>query len=107
MRSEVSRSPASRLGPRKLIHGAVNVILVVGHEKLNVEMQRMYGNRMAVVKIPKSGGVRIDAKLLSRPVPHSPSPFHHRSSNLTQLTEPAYTSTNYTRTSTVTSSNLP
>ncbi|KAI0807663.1 Pre-mRNA cleavage complex II protein Clp1-domain-containing protein [Fomes fomentarius] len=35
----------------------INVILVVGHEKLNVEMQRMYGNRMAVVKIPKSGGV--------------------------------------------------
>ena len=36
---------------------SVNVILVVGHEKLNVEMQRTYGNRMAVVKIPKSGGV--------------------------------------------------
>ncbi|CDO76431.1 hypothetical protein BN946_scf184781.g8 [Trametes cinnabarina] len=35
----------------------INVILVVGHEKLNVEMQRMYSNRMAVVKIPKSGGV--------------------------------------------------
>jgi polyribonucleotide 5'-hydroxyl-kinase len=34
------------------------VILVVGHEKLNVEMQRTYGNRMTVVKIPKSGGVR-------------------------------------------------
>ncbi|KAH9996872.1 Pre-mRNA cleavage complex II protein Clp1-domain-containing protein [Russula vinacea] len=31
--------------------------LVVGHEKLNVEMQRTYGNRMTVVKIPKSGGV--------------------------------------------------
>jgi len=29
----------------------------VGHEKLNVEMQRTYGNRMTVVKIPKSGGV--------------------------------------------------
>ncbi len=38
---------------------AVNVILVVGHEKLNVEMQRTYGNRMTVVKIPKSGGVCI------------------------------------------------
>ena len=36
---------------------SVNVILVVGHEKLNVEMQRTYGNRMTVVKIPKSGGV--------------------------------------------------
>ncbi|KAI0031721.1 Clp1-domain-containing protein [Vararia minispora EC-137] len=35
----------------------INVILVVGHEKLNVEMQRTYGNRMSVVKIPKSGGV--------------------------------------------------
>ncbi|KAI0723768.1 Pre-mRNA cleavage complex II protein Clp1-domain-containing protein [Cerioporus squamosus] len=35
----------------------INVILVVGHEKLNVEMQRTYGNRMAVLKIPKSGGV--------------------------------------------------
>ena len=36
---------------------SVNVILVVGHEKLNVEMQRTYGNRITVVKIPKSGGV--------------------------------------------------
>lgn len=36
---------------------SVNAILVVGHEKLNVEMQRTYGNRIAVVKIPKSGGV--------------------------------------------------
>ncbi|VDB82835.1 unnamed protein product [Peniophora sp. CBMAI 1063] len=35
----------------------INVILVVGHEKLNVEMQRTFGNRMHVVKIPKSGGV--------------------------------------------------
>jgi polyribonucleotide 5'-hydroxyl-kinase len=35
----------------------INVILVVGHEKLNAEMQRTYGNRMTVVKIPKSGGV--------------------------------------------------
>lgn len=33
------------------------MILVVGHEKLNVEMQRTYGTRMTVVKIPKSGGV--------------------------------------------------
>lgn len=37
----------------------VNVILIVGHEKLNVEMQRTYGNRIEVVKIPKSGGVRM------------------------------------------------
>ena len=35
----------------------VNVILVVGHEKLNVEMQRTYGSHITVVKIPKSGGV--------------------------------------------------
>ncbi|KIM79603.1 hypothetical protein PILCRDRAFT_73915 [Piloderma croceum F 1598] len=35
----------------------INVILVVGHEKLNVEMQRTYGSRLSVVKIPKSGGV--------------------------------------------------
>ena len=35
----------------------VNVIIVVGHEKLNVEMQRTYGSQLAVVKIPKSGGV--------------------------------------------------
>ncbi|KAG8217621.1 hypothetical protein J3R82DRAFT_5774 [Butyriboletus roseoflavus] len=35
----------------------INVILVVGHEKLNVEMQRLYGNQLSVVKIPKSGGV--------------------------------------------------
>ncbi|KAG6856453.1 Cleavage polyadenylation factor subunit clp1 [Tephrocybe sp. NHM501043] len=36
----------------------INVILVVGHEKLNVEMQRTYGSQLTVVKIPKSGGVR-------------------------------------------------
>ncbi|KAH0830677.1 hypothetical protein J3R83DRAFT_2132 [Lanmaoa asiatica] len=35
----------------------INVILVVGHEKLNVEMQRLYGSQLSVVKIPKSGGV--------------------------------------------------
>ncbi|KAG5653694.1 Cleavage polyadenylation factor subunit clp1 [Sphagnurus paluster] len=35
----------------------INVILVVGHEKLNVEMQRTYGSELTVVKIPKSGGV--------------------------------------------------
>ncbi|KAJ7157002.1 Pre-mRNA cleavage complex II protein Clp1-domain-containing protein [Mycena crocata] len=35
----------------------INVILVVGHEKLNVEMQRAYAKRLTVVKIPKSGGV--------------------------------------------------
>ncbi|KDQ60880.1 hypothetical protein JAAARDRAFT_31881 [Jaapia argillacea MUCL 33604] len=35
----------------------INVILVVGHEKLTMEMQRTYGNRVTVLKIPKSGGV--------------------------------------------------
>ena len=35
----------------------VNIILVVGHEKLTVEMQRLFGSRFTVVKIPKSGGV--------------------------------------------------
>jgi hypothetical protein len=35
----------------------VNAILVVGHEKLTVEMQRLFGNRLTVLKIPKSGGV--------------------------------------------------
>ncbi|KAG9318596.1 hypothetical protein JVU11DRAFT_689 [Chiua virens] len=35
----------------------INVILVVGHEKLNAEMQRLYGSQLTVVKIPKSGGV--------------------------------------------------
>jgi polyribonucleotide 5'-hydroxyl-kinase len=35
----------------------VNLILVVGHEKLNVEMQRLYGSSLNIVKIPKSGGV--------------------------------------------------
>ncbi|EPS95186.1 hypothetical protein FOMPIDRAFT_1054431 [Fomitopsis schrenkii] len=45
----------------------INAILVVGHEKLNVEMQRTYGNRMAVVKIPKSGGVvELDASYRDR-----------------------------------------
>ncbi|PIL24408.1 hypothetical protein GSI_14162 [Ganoderma sinense ZZ0214-1] len=45
----------------------INVILVVGHEKLNVEMQRTYGNRMAVLKIAKSGGVvELDAAYRER-----------------------------------------
>ncbi|KAF7322484.1 mRNA cleavage and polyadenylation factor CLP1 [Mycena chlorophos] len=35
----------------------INVILVVGHEKLNVELQRAYGSSISVVKVPKSGGV--------------------------------------------------
>ncbi|KAF7311476.1 mRNA cleavage and polyadenylation factor CLP1 [Mycena kentingensis (nom. inval.)] len=35
----------------------INTILVVGHEKLNVELQRAYASQLAVVKVPKSGGV--------------------------------------------------
>ncbi|KAG6879257.1 Cleavage polyadenylation factor subunit clp1 [Termitomyces sp. T32_za158] len=35
----------------------INIILVVGHEKLNVEMQRTYGSQITVIKVPKSGGV--------------------------------------------------
>lgn len=41
-------------------HFNVNVIIVIGHEKLNVEMQRLFTNqsrRITVVKVPKSGGV--------------------------------------------------
>ena len=37
-------------------HHLVNVILVVSHEKLNIEMKRHFGTRVQVVKIPKSGG---------------------------------------------------
>ena len=65
------RSKLSFFNPRntsgRLAHRVVtvNVILVVGHEKLNVEMQRTYGNRMTVVKIPKSGGVCICSFLAS------------------------------------------
>jgi len=47
----------------------VNTIIVIGHEKLNVEMRREFGNSLAVVKIPKSGGVRLS---LHKP-PHYPS----------------------------------
>lgn len=38
----------------------VNVIIVIGHEKLNVEMRREFGDSLAVVKIPKSGGVSVN-----------------------------------------------
>jgi hypothetical protein len=42
----------------------VNTIVVVGHERLHVEMQRLFGTHLSpnstvsVVKVPKSGGVR-------------------------------------------------
>ena len=51
--------------PLKLINCVVNMILVVGHDKLHVEMQRTYGSLLSVVKVPKSGGVSI---LLSIPI---------------------------------------
>ncbi|KAI0705931.1 Pre-mRNA cleavage complex II protein Clp1-domain-containing protein [Cytidiella melzeri] len=45
----------------------INVILVVGHEKLNAEMQRTYAKQISVVKVPKSGGVvELDALYRSR-----------------------------------------
>ena len=58
MPSAVSRHAHCPLWDEYSLEDVVNVILVVGHEKLNVEMQRTYGSRMTVVKIPKSGGVR-------------------------------------------------
>jgi hypothetical protein len=51
----------------KLKFPLVNVILVVGHEKLNVEMQRTYGTSLKIVKIPKSGGV---SRYLANLVPY-------------------------------------
>lgn len=35
------------------------MIVVIGHEKLNVEMRREFGASLAVVKVPKSGGVSV------------------------------------------------
>ncbi|KAF5373911.1 hypothetical protein D9758_000774 [Tetrapyrgos nigripes] len=61
--SSFASGPASTTEHRqKLIKACIdafkiNVVLVVGHEKLNVEMHRTYGSRLTVVKIPKSGGV--------------------------------------------------
>lgn len=46
---------------------SVNMILVIGHEKLTVDMQKLYGldnEDMLILKVPKSGGVR---PLLSHP----------------------------------------
>ncbi|KAI0006202.1 Pre-mRNA cleavage complex II protein Clp1-domain-containing protein [Russula compacta] len=70
--SSPSSAPATTVHRQTLIRACVdafriNVILVVGHEKLNVEMQRTYGNRITVVKIPKSGGaVELDAHYRQR-----------------------------------------
>ncbi|KAG7448081.1 uncharacterized protein BT62DRAFT_930162 [Guyanagaster necrorhizus] len=61
--SSLGSGPASSTEHRQRLIKAcvesfrINVILVVGHEKLNVEMQRTYGSLLTVVKIPKSGGV--------------------------------------------------
>ncbi|CAE6523617.1 unnamed protein product [Rhizoctonia solani] len=37
----------------------INTILIMGHDKLNVELQRIFGNSsgITVLKVPKSGGV--------------------------------------------------
>ena len=38
---------------------SVNTVVVVGQEKLYIEMQRTYSSQLAVVKVPKSGGVSL------------------------------------------------
>ncbi|KAF9532167.1 Clp1-domain-containing protein [Crepidotus variabilis] len=60
--SSYASGPSANDHRHKLINACIdafkiNVIVVVGHEKLNVEMQRSYGANLMVVKIPKSGGV--------------------------------------------------
>ncbi|KAF9484671.1 Clp1-domain-containing protein [Pholiota conissans] len=60
--SSFASGPSSNTHRQKLIKACIdafriNMILVVGHDKLSVEMQRTYGSLMSVVKIPKSGGV--------------------------------------------------
>ncbi|KAI5124303.1 hypothetical protein M0805_008911 [Coniferiporia weirii] len=54
----------------------INVILVIGHEKLNVEMQRMFGSTISVVKVPKSGGV-VDLDLAYRERTHGYQIHHY------------------------------
>ena len=68
-----SRRYLSSYAFARLRFSLVNVILVVGHEKLNVEMQRTYGAHLTIVKIPKSGGVsRRSANIVS---PHEIQSF--------------------------------
>ncbi|KAH9483911.1 Cleavage polyadenylation factor subunit clp1 [Psilocybe cubensis] len=60
--SSFATGPTANNHRHKLIKACVdafkiNMIIVVGHEKLNVEVQRTYGSLLSVVKIPKSGGV--------------------------------------------------
>lgn len=44
---------------QRLTRPLVNTILIMGNEKLNVELQRMFGSSkgITVLKVPKSGGV--------------------------------------------------
>lgn len=40
----------------------VDMIVVLGHEKLNLELSKIFGQSpVQIVKVPKSGGVRIHA----------------------------------------------
>ncbi|PPQ93281.1 hypothetical protein CVT25_015279 [Psilocybe cyanescens] len=60
--SSFATGPAANNHRHKLIKACIDafkisMIVVVGHEKLNVEVQRTYGSLLSVVKIPKSGGV--------------------------------------------------
>ncbi|KAF8969715.1 Pre-mRNA cleavage complex II protein Clp1-domain-containing protein [Flammula alnicola] len=60
--SSFASGPSSNTHRQKLIKACIdafriNMIIVVGHDKLSVEMQRTYGSLLSVVKIPKSGGV--------------------------------------------------
>ena len=83
----------------------VNVILVVGHEKLNVEMQRLYGDRITVVKIPKSGGVCRNTLLY--PASRLTNAAFIRSWSSTHPIANAYRHTSFTRTCMARSSPLP
>jgi polyribonucleotide 5'-hydroxyl-kinase len=74
----------------------VNVILVVGHERLSVEMQRTFGERCTVVKVPKSGGV---CHISSCPRPFCTQAYRiSRSSSWTTLKGNVYKRENYTAT---------
>ncbi|KJA27017.1 hypothetical protein HYPSUDRAFT_35536 [Hypholoma sublateritium FD-334 SS-4] len=60
--STFASGPSSNAHRQQLIKACIdafriNMILVVGHDKLHVEMQRTYGSLLSVVKVPKSGGV--------------------------------------------------
>jgi polyribonucleotide 5'-hydroxyl-kinase len=40
-----------------ITHFAVSVVLVIGNERLHSELHRAYGDRLALIKLAKSGGV--------------------------------------------------